>query len=357
MLVFRQLFDPQSSTYTYLLGDRRSGQAVLIDTVFEQARRDDALLRELGLTLVATLDTHVHADHVTGAWLLKQAHGSAIVLSADSGAQGADRYVSHGDRVTFGERWLEVRATPGHTHGCVSYVLDDETMAFTGDCLLIRGSGRTDFQQGDARTMYRSVKSQILSLPPSCLLYPAHDYRGLTVTSVAEERAFNPRLGGDISEGDFVGYMQNLGLPHPKLMDIAVPANLVCGKPAQEKAPTHDPQWAPLTFTFAGIWEIAPAALEEHASAAQIVDVRERDEYVGPLGHIRGSSLIPLSELPSHTSELARDKPIVAVCRSGARSAQAVVLLQKAGFTDVANLAGGMLRWRAEGNPVQAARD
>jgi glyoxylase-like metal-dependent hydrolase (beta-lactamase superfamily II)/rhodanese-related sulfurtransferase len=357
MIVFRQLFDPQSSTYTYLVADPRSRQAVLIDPVFEQARRDDALLRELGLTLVATLETHVHADHVTGAWLLGQGHGSAIVVGADSGAQGADRYVQHGDRVAFGDRWLDVRATPGHTHGCVTYVLDDESMAFTGDCLLIRGSGRTDFQQGDARTMYRSVKSQILSLPPSCLLYPAHDYRGLTVTSVAEERAFNPRLGGDISERDFVGYMQNLGLPHPKLMDIAVPANLKCGKPESETAPTRDPQWAPLTFTFAGIWEITPAALEEHANAAQIVDVREREEYDGPLGHIRGSKLIPLSELPAHTDELAKDRPIVSVCRSGARSAQAVVLLQKAGFSDVANLAGGMLRWRAEGNPVDAARE
>ncbi|MFO1310736.1 MAG: MBL fold metallo-hydrolase [Burkholderiales bacterium] len=356
-MIFRQLFDPQSSTYTYLVGDARSREAVLIDPVFEQARRDDALLRELGLTLVATLETHVHADHVTGAWLQKQGHGSAIAVSKDSGAQGADRYLAHGDRVAFGDRYLEVRATPGHTHGCVTYVLDDESMAFTGDCLLIRGSGRTDFQQGDARTMYRSVKSQILSLPPACLLYPAHDYRGLTVTSVAEERAFNPRLGGDIGERDFVGYMENLGLPHPKLMDIAVPANLRCGEPEQGKAPSHDPQWAPLTFTFAGIWELAPSELEERRNALQVIDVRERDEFEGPLGRIPGAKLMPLSELAARAAELPRDKPIVAVCRSGARSAQAVVLLQKAGVADVANLAGGMLRWRAEGHPVEAARD
>ena len=357
MLIFRQLFDPQSSTYTYLLGDTRSGEAVLIDPVFEQARRDAALLRELDLRLVATLETHVHADHVTGAWLLKQRCGSVIAVSADSGASGADRHLAHGDRVTFGERWLEVRATPGHTHGCVSYVLDDESMAFTGDCLLIRGSGRTDFQQGDPRTMYRSVKSQILSLPPSCLLYPAHDYRGLTVTSVAEERRFNPRLGGDIGEKDFVGYMSNLGLPHPKLMDIAVPANLRSGRPEQDGAPPADPEWAPLTYTFAGIWELPPTLLEEHAAKVQVLDVREQDEYRGPLGHIRGAILIPLSELPARADELQRDRPVVAVCRSGARSAQAVVLLQKAGFTDVANLAGGMLRWRAEGNPVEGGID
>ncbi|HEX4524275.1 MAG TPA: rhodanese-like domain-containing protein [Casimicrobiaceae bacterium] len=356
-MIFRQLFDPQSSTYSYLLVDRRSREAVLIDPVFEQAQRDAALIQELGVKLVATLDTHVHADHVTGAWLFKQRCGSAIALGAASGAAGADRYLAHGDRVQFGGRYLEVRATPGHTEGCVTYVLDDESMAFTGDCLLIRGSGRTDFQHGDPRAMYRSVRSQILTLPPSCLLYPAHDYRGLTVTSVEEERRYNPRLGGDVGEGDFVGYMNNLGLPHPKLMDIAVPANLRCGQPEATVPLPAAPSWAPLTYTFAGIFEIQPQALEENAGSIQIVDVREREEFDGPLGRIRGAKWIPLGQLPARTAELARDRPVVAVCRSGARSAQASVLLSKGGFTDVANLAGGMLRWRAEGHPVEGQRD
>lgn len=357
MLIFRQLFDPQSSTYSYLLADRRSHEAVLIDPVFEQARRDAALRQELDLKLTATLETHVHADHVTSAWLLKERCGSQIAIAAASGASGADRYLAHGDRVQFGSRYLEARATPGHTGGCVTYVLDDESMAFTGDCLLIRGSGRTDFQQGDARAMYRSVRSQILTLPPSCLLYPAHDYSGLTVTSVGEERRFNPRLGGEIGEADFVGYMNNLGLPHPKLMDIAVPANLRCGRPEGDAPLPSEPSWAPLTFTFAGIFEIQPQALEEHAASIQIVDVRERDEFDGPLGRIHGARWIPLGELPGRTADLARDRPIVAVCRSGARSAQASVLLSKAGFAKVANLAGGMLRWRAEGLPVEGERD
>jgi len=357
MLIFRQLFDPQSSTYSYLLADSRSREAILIDPVFEQARRDAALIQELGLKLVATLDTHVHADHVTGAWLLKQTCGSAIAVSAASGATGADRPLAHGDRVDFGSRYLEVRATPGHTQGCLTFVLDDESMAFTGDCLLIRGSGRTDFQQGDARAMYRSVRSQIMTLPPSCLLYPAHDYRGLTVTSVEEERRFNPRLGGEIGEGDFVGYMNNLGLPHPKLMDIAVPANLQCGKPQGATLPADEPSWAPLTFTFAGIYEIHPHALEEHAPVIQIVDVRERDEFNGPLGRIKGAICIPLGELPRRLDDLSRDRPVVAVCRSGARSAQASVLLAKSGFPRVANLAGGMLRWRGEGQPVDGGRE
>ncbi len=354
MLIFRQLFDPQSSTYTYLLADGRAGEAVLIDPVFELAPRDSALLVELGLGLVCTLETHVHADHVTGAAMMKRRFGSAIALSADSGAEGADRYLAHGDRVQFGGRHLVVRATPGHTRGCVTYVLDDESMAFTGDCLLIRGSGRTDFQEGDPHALYRSVHSQILTLPHACLLYPAHDYRGLTVTSVAEEREFNPRLGGEVSEDDFTGYMSNLGLPHPKKMDIAVPANLRCGRPAGAEA-ADEQAWAPLTYTFAGVWEISPQTLQEAAAPVELVDVREPDEFVGPLGHIRGARLIPLGQLAGRLDELPRDRPLVVVCRSGARSAQATLALQRAGFARVANLGGGMLRWRAEGHPVETA--
>ncbi|MBL8350382.1 MAG: MBL fold metallo-hydrolase [Burkholderiaceae bacterium] len=357
-MVFRPLFDPLSSTYTYLLGDSAAAEAVLIDPVFEQARRDLALLRELGLRLVATLDTHVHADHVTGAWLLKQRSGSTIALAAVAGAAGADRGLQHGDRVAFGRRWLEVRATPGHTDGCLSYVLDDQSRAFTGDCLLVRGCGRTDFQQGSPQALFRSVHEQIFTLPDSCLLYPGHDYRGITVTSVAEEKRFNPRLGGDVSATDFAGYMNHLGLPHPKQMAVAVPANLRCGQPTEEAALPEEPAWAPLTFSFGGIWEIQPAALEERLAAdggprVQVVDVREPDEFNDALGHLKDARLVPLSALAARLGELDRSRPVVTVCRSGARSAQASLLLQKAGLDQVANLAGGMLRWRAEALPVE----
>jgi sulfur dioxygenase len=353
MLVFRQLFDPSSSTYTYLLADGRSATAVIIDPVFEQVRRDAALIEELGLRLIFSLETHIHADHVTGAWMLKRRTGCRIALAANSGAEGADRYLVPDDTVVFGERNLQVRATPGHTGGCLTYVLDDRSMAFTGDCLMVRGSGRTDFQEGDPGAMYRSVRQQIFSLPDSCLLYPAHDYRGLTVTSVAEERRFNPRLGGEISEGDFTGYMKNLRLAHPRKMDVAVPANLKCGRPDTNPDISEDPNWAPLKYTFAGIWEIDPHGLEEHARALQILDVREPAEFEGPLGHICGAILIPLGELAERTGELYRDRPIIAVCRAGSRSAQATVILREAGFGEVANLAGGMLRWRAEGHSVE----
>jgi glyoxylase-like metal-dependent hydrolase (beta-lactamase superfamily II)/rhodanese-related sulfurtransferase len=354
-MIFRQLFDPQSSTYTYLLADEKSREAVLIDPVFEQARRDAALIEELGLKLKLTLETHVHADHVTGAWLLKQKLGSRIGTSASSGADGGDVYVKPGEKLAFGGRHLEARATPGHTGGCTTYVLDDRTMAFTGDTLFIRGCGRTDFQQGDAHSLFRSVREQIFSLPDDCLIYPGHDYRGLTVTSVGEEKRYNPRLAESIGENDFVGYMTNLGLPHPKQMDVAVPANLKCGKPA--KTTTADPDWAPLTYTFGGIWEVQPHWLEEHLRDVQVIDVREPDEFNGPLGHVPGATLIPLGTLTKKLNELKKDEPIVTVCRSGARSAQATVLLGKAGFDRVANLSGGMLRWRAQRHSVEGATD
>jgi glyoxylase-like metal-dependent hydrolase (beta-lactamase superfamily II)/rhodanese-related sulfurtransferase len=356
-MIFRQLFDPVSSTYTYLLADPGTREALLIDPVFEQVRRDLALLRELDLKLVATLETHVHADHVTGAWLLQQRTGSRIGLAAAAGAAGADRLLSPGDRIAFGPRWLEARATPGHTDGCMSFVLDDQRMAFTGDALLIRGCGRTDFQQGSPQQLFRSVHEQLLSLPPDCLLYPAHDYRGLTVTSVAEERRWNPRFGGQSDEGDFVETMNHLGLPHPKQMAVAVPANLRCGRPDGDVAPPPEPDWAPLVWTFAGLWEMTPDTLEEHLGAVQVVDVREPAEFTGRLGHIPGAVLVPLGHLAASAAALDRGRPVVTVCRSGARSAQAARQLGAAGWPMVANLAGGMLRWRDQGHPVEGGTD
>jgi len=358
MIIFRQLFDPESSTYTYLLADPKSREAVLIDPVYEQVLRDAAMLEELDLRLRFTLETHVHADHVTGSWALGQRTGSLIALAEVSRAEGADRYLHHGDRIEFGNRYLEVRATPGHTGGCLTYVLDDQSIAFTGDSLLIRGCGRTDFQQGNAGELYRSIHEQIFSLPDASLLYPGHDYRGLTVTSVAEEKKYNPRLGGDLSESDFAGFMANLGLAHPKKLAIAVPANMVCGKPeAGASTPATEPSWAPLSYTFAGIWEIQPQWLEDHQADIQIIDVREAGEFEGPLGRIAGATLIPLGEVEARVAEISKDQPVVAVCRAGGRSAQATVILKRAGFENVANLAGGMLRWRTQRCAVEGGSD
>jgi sulfur dioxygenase len=222
----RQLYDAASSTYTYLIGDVASGDAVIVDPVREQVERDLKLVAELGWRLRYVLETHVHADHITGGGLIAQRTGARLAISARSGAP-ADLHFDHGDGVGFGAQRLEVRATPGHTAGCCTFVLDG--VAFTGDALLIRGCGRTDFQGGDARTLYRSVHGHILSLPDTTRLYPGHDYQGRTVTTVAEERRHNPRLSLD--EDAFVARMAGLGLPYPKKIDEAVPANLRNGLP------------------------------------------------------------------------------------------------------------------------------
>ena len=278
--------------------------------------------------------------------------GSRTAVSTHAGVEGADKLLREGDEIAIGRHRLSVLETPGHTDGCLTYVLDDGRMAFTGDALLIRGAGRTDFQGGDARMLYRSVHEKILKLPDDCLLYPSHDYSGRTVTTVREERQFNPRLGGELSEDDFVGYMNNLGLPHPKQIDVAVPANLRCGAPEKESDAPADPAWAPLTFTYGGIWEVDPAWLEEHRPEVMVLDVRKTHEFDGPLGHIPEAELLPLDQLAEKADSISQNRPIVTVCRAGGRSAQATVILQKAGFDRVANLSGGMIRWRGLGYPT-----
>ena len=349
-LLFRQLFDAATGTFTYLLADVASRQGVLIDAVFEQHDRDLALIRELGIELVACLDTHAHADHVTGSWLMHQATGSAIGLAAAARADNVTLPLEHGDHVRFGARSLEVRSTPGHTDGCVSFVLDDHGMAFTGDALLVRGCGRCDFQQGNAQTLYRSITGQLFSLPEHCLLYPGHDYTGRGVTSVAEEKAFNARLGGTANERDFVGYMDNLKLPHPHKIAEALPGNLRSGKP-REQAPVQ--AWAPLGRSFAGLPELNPDWLAEHQGEITLLDVRSLEEFDGPDGHIAGSVLIPLPELESRASAIPDGRPLVVLCHSGSRSALATQQLLKAGRTQVANLRGGISGWRAAGYPLQ----
>lgn len=351
-MIFRQLFEPNSSTYTYLLGDEKTGDAVLIDPVFEMARRDQALITELRLKLKCTLETHAHADHVTAAWLLSKRVGSRIAVSAQAGVEGADDLLREGGEIPIGRHLLTVRETPGHTNGCITFVLDGGSMAFTGDALLIRAVGRTDFQQGDPRALYRSIHGKIFSLPSDCLLYPGHDYSGRTVTTVGEEREFNPRLGGELSEEDFVGYMNNLGLPHPKQIDVAVPANLRCGAPEDESDMSADPAWAPLMYSYAGIWEVESAWLEENRLDVMVLDVRTPEEYNGSLGHIPEAELLPLDQLAEQAGSISQERPIVTVCRAGGRSAQATVILQKAGIDRVANLTGGMIRWRGLGYPT-----
>uniref|UniRef100_A0A8D0HLN7 Persulfide dioxygenase ETHE1, mitochondrial n=1 Tax=Sphenodon punctatus TaxID=8508 RepID=A0A8D0HLN7_SPHPU len=214
MSLTRGLFEPKSCTYTYLLADVKSKEAIVIDPVLEMAKRDAALVRELGLSLLYAANTHCHADHITGTGLLKKLlPGCRSVISRDSGAS-ADVLIQEGHSLKFGAFALETRSSPGHTDGCLTYVLNDKTMAFTGDALLIRGCGRTDFQQGSPETLYRSVHQKIFTLPGDCLIYPAHDYTGQTVSTVEEERTLNPRL--TLSMEAFVRVMNNLDLPKPQ---------------------------------------------------------------------------------------------------------------------------------------------
>lgn len=352
-LILRQLFDAASSTYTYLVADPVSRQGVIIDTVFEQHWRDLALLRELKIWPLAALDTHCHADHVTGAWLMQDATGCRIGIAKRYGeaVEGADLRLEHGDRIRFGNRHLEVRATPGHTDGCLTFVSDDQRLAFTGDCLLIRGAGRCDFQQGNAATLFHSITEQIFSLPDDCLILPGHDYSGRTMSSVGEEKAYNPRIGGEADERDFVGFMENLNLPHPKQIAIAVPANLRSGKPDDGKAP-QAAEWGPVRQSYAGLLEIDPDWVAEHAGEVHVLDVRQPEELVEGLGHIAGAQCIPLQQLKARLAEVPRERPVVSVCHAGMRSGQATVILRQAGFPQVANLRGGMLLWQQLGFPV-----
>lgn len=346
-MIFRQLFDPTSSTYTYLLADETSKEAVLIDPVIDQIDRDLAILDELGLTLRYALDTHVHADHVTAAGTLRARTGAQTVLSERAGVGCADVLVKDGDVLRFGTNALVVRETPGHTSGCVTYVTDDETMAFTGDAVLIRGCGRTDFQQGDARALYHSVRDKVFSLPDSTLIFPAHDYKGRTATSVGEEKLHNPRLGGDLTEDEFVGIMSGLNLPYPKQIDAALPRNVQCGLAPVARGSA--PVWGAIEISAAGVPEVDAAWVSIHRDDVVLVDVREPDEYAGELGHIAGAALIPLGVLSASLHAVPRDRPTVVVCRSGGRSAKATQALLAAGFTRVASMRGGMLDWNQRG--------
>ena len=351
-MLFRQLYDAESSTYSYLLADEETREAVLIDPVLEQAERDAATIKELGLKLLYVLETHVHADHVTGSGVLRQRLEARTVVSERGGAPCADLQVRHGDVVRFGRHALEVRETPGHTDGCLTFVTADREMAFTGDALLVRGTGRTDFQQGDARQLYRSVHAQIFSLPERCRLYPAHDYKGRTVTTVAEEKAHNPRLGGGKSEDEFAEIMATLGLPRPKKMDVAVPANLACGLPVDGGRPeAPSARWAPVEVSAGGVPEVSPEWV--HGATERRVDVREPSEFNGELGHVAGAMLVPLATVEATAAGWDRRVPLVVLCRSGGRSGQATLRLLAMGFEKVASMRGGMLAWHATKLPVE----
>jgi glyoxylase-like metal-dependent hydrolase (beta-lactamase superfamily II) len=233
-MLFRQLFEPQSSTYTYLVGCADTGEAVLIDPVLETAERDLAELAALRLSLRFTIETHIHADHVTGASALRERTGCRCAVPELSGAEHADVAVREGEAIRFGTVDIHPLHTPGHTDDHHCYFVEDREggRIFTGDALLIDGCGRTDFQNGNSATLYASVHEKIFSLAPDTLVYPGHDYNRRHVSSVVQERERNPRLGGGKTVEEFIAIMAALNLPPPKNIDIAVPANRRCGQSA-----------------------------------------------------------------------------------------------------------------------------
>lgn len=347
LMIFRQLFDQKSSTFSYLLADRKSKDAILIDPVLEQVNRDLALINELGLTLKYTIDTHCHADHVTGAWLIKQKVGSKIACAKAIEAKNTDIALAHSDTLCFGEEALEVRTTPGHTNGCITLVSHSHKLAFTGDALLIRGCGRSDFQQGNAAQLFDSITQQIFTLPDNYAIYPAHDYSGRCASSVAEEKQYNARIGGNANKQDFVGYMNNMLLEHPKFIDIALPANLTCGEVSYLP---EQPTWAPVELTYSGVYEVSPLWVAENQTKVTLLDVREHDEIIEV--SIDGVIVIPLGELSEKLNALPINKPIVILCRSGRRSALAVSILNDSDITQAASMRGGIIKWKDYGLPV-----
>lgn len=346
-MLLRQLFDHETWTYTYLLADEKSGEAVLIDPVIDQVERDIKLLEELGLRLVYTLDTHAHADHITGSGLLRTRLGSKAVVGVKVGAECVDVTVDDGDRLKFGSNELEVRATPGHTDGCVTFVTGDHRHAFTGDALFIRGTGRTDFQQGSAQTLYRSIHDKIFTLPDDTIIWPGHDYKGMTFTTVGEEKQHNPRVGDGKTEAEFVEIMDNLDLPAPKKIDIAVPANLHCGiVPAISMSgePLPERGWAAIERTPEGVPEVTTTWVEDNMGAIRMVDVREFDEAQAD-GMIEGVEVIPMGTVDQASKAWDKEEPVITICRSGRRSGRVALDLEKLGFKRIASMRGGMVAW------------
>ena len=343
-MIFRQLFDQASGTYTYLLASRPGGEGLIIDPVLDKVDRYLQLVRELDLKLVKALDTHLHADHITGLGALRDRTHCITVMGEQTKADVVSMRLGDGDKLSIEGLTLNAIYTPGHTDDSYSFVMPDRV--FTGDTLLIRGTGRTDFQNGDPRAEYESIFGRLLKLPETTLVYPAHDYKGDTVSTIGEEKAFNPRLQVK-SVDEFVDVMINLKLPNPKMMDVAVPANMKIGLAQDEIARRG--------------WAVKAQAAQRMIGASEValIDLRERGERERH-GEIPGSMHLPYASLPESIQEggvlyqLARStgKRLLFYCAFGEHSAMAVQAAQEAGLTASCHIDGGLDAWKKAGGPL-----
>jgi glyoxylase-like metal-dependent hydrolase (beta-lactamase superfamily II)/rhodanese-related sulfurtransferase len=343
-MIFRQLFDSVSGTYSYVLASRAGGEALILDPVLEKVDRYCQLLRELDLKLVKAVDTHLHADHVTGLGELRDRTHCVTIMGEQSKADVVAMRVADGDKVTIEGLSLDVMYTPGHTDDSYSYLMGDRV--FTGDTLLIRGTGRTDFQNGSARAQYDSIFGRLLKLPDETLVFPAHDYKGDTVSTIGEEKRYNPRLQVR-SVDEYVELMGNLNLPNPKMMDVVVPANMHVGLHQDDLAKQG----------------LALSAADAIASLGRpdilLVDLRENGERArhgtlsgalhAPYPSI-GESLQPGGMLREVAA--ASGRRIVFFCAFGERSAMAVAAAKEAGLANTAHIGGGIDAWKKAGGPV-----
>jgi len=343
-MIFRQLFDATSGTYSYLLASRRGGEALIIDPVLEKVDRYLQLVAELDLKLVKAVDTHLHADHITGLGALRDRTHCITVMGENAKVDVVSMRVSEGDKLTIEGLALDVLYTPGHTDDSYSFLLRDRV--FTGDTLLIRGTGRTDFQNGSARAQYESLFGKLLKLPEDTLVFPAHDYKGDTVSTIGEEKRCNPRLQVK-SVDEYVDLMSKLKLANPKMMDVAVPANMRQGLAQDEIARKG--------------WAVTPAqalALVGKPDVA-LIDLRERSEREKH-GVIPASLHAPYPDLQEnirpggmlHELATATAKRIVFYCAFGERSAMAVQAAQDAGIASACHIHGGLDAWRKANGPL-----
>src|SRR5215831_7344239 len=343
-MMFRQLFDQVSGTYSYLLASRPGGEALIIDPVLEKVDRYLQLAKELDLKLVKAVDTHLHADHITGLGALRDRTHCITVMGEQTKADVVSMRLGEGDKLTIEGVALDVLYTPGHTDDSYSFLMNDRV--FTGDTLLIRGTGRTDFQNGDPRAQYDSIFNKLLRLPDETMVFPAHDYKGETVSTIAEERAFNPRLQVK-SVDEYVELMGKLNLPNPKMMDVAVPANMRVGL-AQEDIAQRG-------------WAVSASEARELIGRPDVtlIDLRERTEREKH-GVIPGSLHAPYPDLAAsvrpggmlHELAAATGRRMIFYCAFGERSAMAVRAAQDAGLTSACHIQGGIDAWKKANGPL-----